>query len=427
MNKLLFFGLLILAVLVISCAPQSGEGMTPEEQETAQLFESGTIAGQAVAAGCKTNVVQKCTEQPNMIQYSNGKKLLKIAKAQCSQSNVISYSCLNENSLQRCTTRCGASQVCQRGACVVPCNPVAATACTTGVGCPGNTVLPATGCAAGQACQNGACVRTCTDSDGRDYFQKGIVNGILLSGETWTNAEEFCLNAQQAGPVEAGPYVDEIYCDETNHLVVDTHPCNCQNGACVNLCGNQMVDTGETCSSCPADVQCPGPSVCNTAVGVCAIGGTCGDGAVSIGEDCTSCPVDVRCALGVSCNSHEQCASGICGYDNSYHLVCEEPNKLGDICNWNEECAPAICGINEEESRAVCEEPNQPLGARCGNHFECASGICSFDNSGDRRVCSDRYRGSRGEPCSNNECIPGLYCTRGVCGDAEAAPVQPQQ
>ncbi len=200
MKKLLIFGLLVLIVMVVSCAPSPGADS--DEAATEKLFQSGSVAGQAIATlGCKTSAVQKCTDQRATIQYSNGRKLVTISKNSCSgSSTALSYSCLTENQLQRCSTTCKAGELCQRGRCVVvcgngrvdlgetcsscpadvqcaagqvcknsqcvvPCVPVAATACTAGVGCPRNTVVPALGCHAGQVCEENVCVEERCDNE----------------------------------------------------------------------------------------------------------------------------------------------------------------------------------------------------------------------------------------------------------------------
>ena len=41
----------------------------------------------------------------------------------------------------------------------------------------------------------------------------------------------------------------------------------CVGGVCQPLCGNGVVDPGEDCSTCPADVPCPPATTC--AAGVC--------------------------------------------------------------------------------------------------------------------------------------------------------------
>ncbi|MEK6901067.1 MAG: hypothetical protein AABX37_01880, partial [Nanoarchaeota archaeon] len=256
------------------------------------------IAGQAINRGCRTIRVDSCisNDDGSITVKAKGKTTQRETRnygAKCVGRNALTYRCREGGKLgyEYCRTQCEAGESCSNGQCVLPCNPVAATACTAGVGCPGNTVIPAVGCPANQQCQEGVCLA----------------------------------------------------------------------------------------------------------------------------------------ALGSPCLADRECASNICGYNNSYHLVCEEPNNLGDICNWNKECSPAICGANEEEGRSVCEEPNQPLGARCANHFECASGICSFDDYGERRVCSERYRGGLGEPCDDQrECIRDLYCVDGMCGPPYAAPGEAQ-
>jgi hypothetical protein len=66
---------------------------------------------------------------------------------------------------------------------------------------------------------------------------------------------------------------------------------------CEPLCGNGVVDPGETCANCPEDEVCPPDALC--IAGMCEI--TCGNGLPDPGEDCLTCPADVSCPSGSFC------------------------------------------------------------------------------------------------------------------------------
>lgn len=62
----------------------------------------------------------------------------------------------------------------------------------------------------------------------------------------------------------------------------------CQSGVCVSLCGNRVVDAGENCASCSADVVCAEGTVCKT--GVCMDSNPPPpNGITSSGEGCYDC------------------------------------------------------------------------------------------------------------------------------------------
>ncbi len=77
----------------------------------------------------------------------------------------------------------------------------------------------------------------------------------------------------------------------------------------INKCGNGVMNAGEDCRSCPADVRCKSDEYCN--IGVCTKkpaepANICGNNIIDAGEDCRSCPADVKCG------SDEYCNNGIC-------------------------------------------------------------------------------------------------------------------
>ena len=158
---LLLVGLLILAVLVVSCAPG----------------ERGPVAGQAIksrgAASAPAGVPVTCEETERTV-FTKGTSILKQKDARgkdtildqqtdsCVDARTIrEFSCETRNAQKVIDKRDQACENgCVEGACQT-CVPVAATACTAGVGCPGNTVIPADRpCVAGQECGNGVCFTT---------------------------------------------------------------------------------------------------------------------------------------------------------------------------------------------------------------------------------------------------------------------------
>ena len=131
---------------------------------------------------------------------------------------------------------------------------------------------------------------------------------------------------------------------------------------CVLTCGNGKIDPSETCDNCPADVKnCPslcgngkieGSEQCdnwldNWKDGKCRINCTlvstdlCGDGVIDPGETCQTCPLDVQrcisqCGNGiVETNLWEQCDNGPLNWKddkctNNCALIHTTPNTCGN-------------------------------------------------------------------------------------------------
>jgi hypothetical protein len=97
-------------------------------------------------------------------------------------------------------------------------------------------------------------------------------------------------------------------------------------------CGNGVVNAGETCANCPADV------------GVCPPTYFCGDGVVNVGENCSNCESDVGVCYGGSSicgdghvNPGETCSN--CPADVG---TCAPPLPTGEECT--PDCSGELCG-----------------------------------------------------------------------------------
>src|SRR3989338_2841408 len=110
--KKIFLLLLVIAVLVIaSCSPTEVRNEELSDEEIlAENSEQGSLAGQAVADGCKTYRVTSC--QANSDGSISVRKNIGGVQRQlrpgdyCSKSKAFDYSCASPTSYKLCTTSC---------------------------------------------------------------------------------------------------------------------------------------------------------------------------------------------------------------------------------------------------------------------------------------------------------------------------------
>ena len=140
----------------------------------------------------------------------------------------------------------------------------------------------------------------------------------------------------------------------------------CVNHQCQLLCGNNKIDPGETCSSCPQDVTCNANEKCTN--NVCQV--YCGNKQIDLGETCSSCPQDVVC------QSYEQCTLGVC------QGFCGNKKKdLGETCS---SCPQdAYCESTQRCVQGACEGycgTYNPEGcwcdASCVDYGDCCYDAC---------------------------------------------------
>jgi subtilisin family serine protease len=144
-------------------------------------------------------------------------------------------------------------------------------------------------------------------------------NAVCESGESCSSCPADCGSC----PAQCGNMV----CETPESC--SSCPADC--GTCPAQCGNMICESGETCSSCPADCStCPAQ---------------CGNMVCETPESCSSCPAD--CGLcppqcgNMICESNESCTNCLsdCG-------AC--PAQCGNrSCDAGESCSicPADCGV----------------------------------------------------------------------------------
>ena len=206
------------------------------------------------------------------------------------------------------------------------------------------------------------------------------------AGEIPDNAQ-LCTNDDD-GLVEEvtrslGVCTDNVKCEYTciNGFIF-------QDGICVaippvQLCGNNVIDAGETCLSCAGDVSCPLDQRCNDA-GACVViplPQLCDNNVVDAGETCLTCGTDVTCAANQRCNDVGECVANPPPIDPA----CGDGNIDADetclSCNTDVTCAdnqrcdddgvcvaippPQLCGNNVIDAGETC--------LSCGADVSCAA------------------------------------------------------
>ena len=222
----------------------------------------------------------------------------------------------------------------------------------------------------------------------------------------------------------------------------ESSPCSngfgiCAAGACIcdAVCGDGIPDLGETCASCPADVQCQSGTQC-CSDGSCQV--SCGGGQCAAGFSClldvthSNCGInDITvcqgtCSDGVETADCCQCQPGGCSSNNDCTV-------LGECCDINTgQCSVNACGGGQcgdgipdaEETCASC-----PADVLCQSGTQCCSdGSCQVSCGGGGQcgdgVVDDGEQCESASDCSIGESCVGCSCTHGtsVCGNDRIDP-----
>jgi hypothetical protein len=230
----------------------------------------------------------------------------------------------------------------------------------------------------------------------------------------WSSCTGTCPTGSQTRSRTSGP----ASCTDTTQ--------SCSMSPC---CGDGTCDTGENCTTCPADCTCPGgvcfndaccPPSCGSAeCGGDGCGGPCGYG--------SNCPVaGDKCYLGACCTPN--CTGTPCGDDH-----CGDPLGCGycpgQTCNYFQQCvdnpcvpdmpplnsSPCSLGGNGQPWTPVAMCSGQDCTFQCKAGFSWTGAAC-VPCSGE---CCSKLNGA---PCSydtglppGNFCIP-VTCQNGHCG-----------
>ncbi len=170
-------------------------------------------------------------------------------------------------------------------------------------------------------------------------------------------------------------------------------------------CGNSSCETGEDCSSCPADCGACGPE--------------CGTSSCETGEDCSSCPADCGACGGGGCEASSLSESNLSGGELTFCLTGTDPQiatsggtgdmdlyvKLGSApTTASYDCRPYASGNNES-----CNMTGTGVWYILMHQYSAYSGITLTATTSVAPVCGDSTCDA-GEDC--NSCPADC----GACG-----------
>ncbi|MBD3312963.1 hypothetical protein GF345_00815 [Candidatus Woesearchaeota archaeon] len=155
------------------------------------------------------------------------------------------------------------------------------------------------------------------------------------------------------------------------------------------VCGNQILEEGETSATCCADAGCPGSEECINNTCISPECGECG----YYDEDAHEC-VDYECCEDDDCSADEECSDHECN-----ELLCRDCSYIDDHeCIDIECCDDEDCDDNDDSTMDMCKFPGTKSAECSYTELEVCDDDSDCDDNDDSTedICID------GEP---NECI----------------------
>ena len=120
----------------------------------------------------------------------------------------------------------------------------------------------------------------CTERTVASCTESGDGSSISVSSPSGTRTLTDSCSGTAAGTTTASDYSCASGASGIRQRLCRTR-CeateNCVSGRCIRICGNGIVNTGETCATCPTDVPCATGQVCEA--GACVV--ACGNAVVN--------------------------------------------------------------------------------------------------------------------------------------------------
>jgi len=269
-----------------------------------------------------------------------------------------------------------------------------------------------------------------TAPDGVTVYATGTA--VNASGESVLSNE---ITLAAPAPVCGNAVVETgETCDDGNKVSGD----GCSSTCTIEpVCGNGILQTGEACddgnklSGDGCSSTCTIEPVCGN--GVLQAGEACDDGNKISGDGCSStCTIEPVCGNGIlqageACDDGNKLSGDGCSSTCTIEPVCgngilqtgeqcDDGNKLsGDGCRAN--CTREVCGDGIRDAAEACDDGNKLSGDGC-------SSTCTIERT---PACGDGVLDT-GEVCDDGNKISGdgcrADCTREVCGDARLDPAE---
>jgi len=177
-----------------------------------------------------------------------------------------------------------------------------------------------------------------------------------------------------------------------NHLCEMGEQVTCaQDCPVANPCGNGAIDSGETCSTCPADVHCSTNELCTNGA-------------------CVPIAPTVECTDSTGCSAAEKCVSGSCV---ARVLPLGNCSVLSQDCTAGTKCVYLYYG-------AVCTEAGtKAMWANCAYDNECPAGTRCVEQRIGQSICSPYCRTDVPADCRTGT-MCGVIASSdvGLCSDA---------
>jgi len=127
-------------------------------------------------------------------------------------------------------------------------------------------------------------------------------------------------------------------------------------------CGNNVIDSGENCSNCPADVQCQAGQQC--CAGIC-----CQAGQQCCSGNCTTpaCSTDSQCPAGQTCRNPGQCSAECINADDGETCTTSTDCPATQVC-CNGSCVMPACSTDSQ-----CNDNNKCTLDQCNNAGTCSA------------------------------------------------------
>lgn len=169
------------------------------------------------------------------------------------------------------------------------------------------------------------------------------------------------------------------------------------------VCGNGIVEKGETMETCCEDTGCLGEQTCENHMCIEPVCGECQYLEEHVCKDYECCDNE-DCADDEECVGHEcitlEC--GFCQYGSNHQCLDYECCSDED-CETGEECADHECVVK-------CGECQYRVDSQCLDYECCENEDCGYDEECTDNFCVPLVCGA-GEIASNHECIIAQACT----------------